>query len=40
MHSRRERVRAAADAAGLVLTANGDLKTALAGPDEIHEQAA
>jgi hypothetical protein len=33
-------VRAVADAAGLVLTASGDLKTVLAGLDEICEQAA
>jgi hypothetical protein len=33
-------VRAAADAAEVVLTANGDLKTALAGLDEIYDQAA
>jgi len=33
-------IRAAADAAELVLTASGDLKTALAGMDEIYEQAA
>ena len=35
-----DQVRAAADAAGLVLTASGDLKTVLAGLDEICEQAA
>ena len=33
-------IRAAADAAGLVLAASGDLKTVLAGLDEITEQAA
>ena len=33
-------IRAAADAAELVLTASGDLKTVLAGLDEIYEQAA
>jgi len=33
-------IRAAADAAELVLTADGDLKAALAGLDEIYEQAA
>jgi hypothetical protein len=33
-------IRAAADAADLVLTASGDLKTVLAGLDEIYEQAA
>jgi hypothetical protein len=37
---RIDQVRAAADAAGLVLTASGDLKTVLAGLDEIYEQAA
>jgi hypothetical protein len=37
---RTGQVRAAADAAELVLTASGDLKTALAGIDEIYEQAA
>ena len=37
---RLDQVRAAADAAGLVLTASGDLKTVLAGLDEIYEQAA
>ena len=37
---RLDQVRAAADAAGLVLTASGDLKTVLAGLDEIAEQAA
>jgi len=35
-----DHVRAAADAAELVLTASGDLKTVLAGLDEIYEQAA
>ena len=35
-----DQIRAAADAAGLVLTASGDLKTVLAGLDEIYEQAA
>ncbi len=35
-----DQVRAAADAAELVLTASGDLKTVLAGLDEIAEQAA
>ena len=35
-----DQIRAAADAAGLVLTAGGDLKTVLAGLDEIYEQAA
>jgi len=35
-----DQIRAAADAAELVLTASGDLKTALAGLDEIAEQAA
>ena len=35
-----DQVRAAADAAELVLTASGDLKTVLAGLDEIYEQAA
>jgi hypothetical protein len=35
-----DQIRAAADAAGLVLTASGDLKTVLAGLDEIAEQAA
>jgi hypothetical protein len=33
-------IRAAADAAGLALTASGDLKAVLAGMDEIYEQAA
>ena len=33
-------IKAAADAAGLVLTANGDLRAVLAGLDEIAEQAA
>ena len=37
---RLDQVRAAADAAELVLTASGDLKTVLAGLDEICEQAA
>ena len=37
---RLDQIRAAADAAGLVLTASGDLKTVLAGLDEIYEQAA
>ena len=37
---RLDQIRAAADAAELVLTASGDLKTALAGLDEIYEQAA
>ena len=37
---RLDQVRAAADAAELVLTASGDLKTVLAGLDEIYEQAA
>ena len=37
---RLDQIRAAADAAGLVLTASGDLKTVLAGLDEISEQAA
>ena len=37
---RLDQVRAAADAAELVLTARGDLKTVLAGLDEIYEQAA
>jgi len=37
---RLDQIRAAADAAELVLTANGDLKTVLAGLDEIAEQAA
>jgi hypothetical protein len=37
---RIDQVRAAADAAELVLTASGDLKTVLAGLDEIYEQAA
>jgi len=35
-----DQIRAAADAAELVLTASGDLKTVLAGLDEIYEQAA
>jgi hypothetical protein len=35
-----DQVRAAADAAELVLTASGDLKPVLAGLDEIYEQAA
>ena len=35
-----DQIKAAADAAELVLTASGDLKTALAGLDEIYEQAA
>ena len=35
-----DQIRAAADAAELVLTASGDLKTVLAGLDEIDEQAA
>ena len=35
-----DQVRAAADAAELVLSASGDLKTVLAGLDEIYEQAA
>ena len=35
-----DQIRAAAAAAGLVLTASGDLKTVLAGLDEIYEQAA
>jgi hypothetical protein len=35
-----DQIRAAADAAELVLTASGDLKTVLAGMDEIYEQAA
>jgi hypothetical protein len=35
-----DQVRAAADAAGLVLAASGDLKAVLAGLDEIYEQAA
>ena len=35
-----DQIRAAADAAGLALTASGDLKTVLAGLDEIYEQAA
>ena len=35
-----DQIRAAADAAGLVLTASGNLKTVLAGLDEIYEQAA
>ena len=35
-----DQIRAAADAAELVLTASGDLKTVLAGLDEIAEQAA
>jgi hypothetical protein len=37
---RLDQVRAAADATELVLTASGDLKTVLAGLDEIYEQAA
>ena len=37
---RLDQVRAAADAAELVLTASGDLKPVLAGLDEIYEQAA
>ena len=37
---RIDQVRAAADATELVLTASGDLKTVLAGLDEIYEQAA
>ena len=37
---RIDQIKAAADAAELVLTASGDLKTALAGLDEIYEQAA
>jgi hypothetical protein len=37
---RLDQIRAAADAAGMVLTASGDLKTVLAGLDEITEQAA
>jgi hypothetical protein len=37
---RTGQIKAAADAAELVLTASGDLKTALAGMDEIAEQAA
>ena len=37
---RIDQIRAAADAAELVLTASGDLKAALAGMDEIYEQAA
>jgi hypothetical protein len=37
---RTGQIRAAADGAELVLTASGDLKTALAGMDEIYEQAA
>ena len=37
---RLDQIRAAADAAELVLTASGDLKTVLAGLDEICEQAA
>jgi hypothetical protein len=35
-----DQIRAAADAAGLALTASGDLKTVLAGLEEIYEQAA
>ena len=35
-----DQIKAAADEAGLVLTASGDLKTVLAGLDEIAEQAA
>jgi hypothetical protein len=38
--ARLDQVRAAADAAEMVLTASGDLKTVLAGLDEIAEQAA
>lgn len=37
---RIDQIRAAADGAEMVLTARGDLKTALAGMDEIYEQAA
>ena len=37
---RLDQIRAAADAAELVLTAQGDLKTVLAGLDEIYDQAA
>ncbi len=37
---RLDQIRAAADAAELVLTASGDLKKVLAGLDEIYEQAA
>lgn len=37
---RINQIRAAADGAEMVLTASGDLKTALAGMDEIYEQAA
>jgi hypothetical protein len=37
---RLDQIRAAADAAELVLTASGDLKTVLAGLEEIYEQAA
>ena len=37
---RTGQIKAAADAAEQVLTASGDLKTALAGLDEIYEQAA
>jgi hypothetical protein len=37
---RLDQIRAAADAAEMVLTASGDLKTVLAGLDEIAEQAA
>jgi DNA-binding MarR family transcriptional regulator len=37
---RLDQIRAAADAAELVLTASGDLKRVLAGMDEIYEQAA
>jgi hypothetical protein len=37
---RIDQIRAAADAAELVLTASGDLKAVLAGMDEIYEQAA
>jgi hypothetical protein len=37
---RLDQIRAAADAAELVLTASGDLKRVLAGLDEIYEQAA
>jgi hypothetical protein len=37
---RIDQIKAASDAAELVLTASGDLKTALAGMDEIYEEAA
>ena len=37
---RTGQIKAAADAAGLVMAASGDLKTVLAGMDEIAEQAA